>query len=92
MKIMLALATFASAIIAAWYWFKSSRIKVESVATAEGASISDVLELHIMGAQTDIFTILHALRESSRLNKLAAVWTGVSAILTAVAAVTGPFL
>ena len=45
-----------------------------------------------MGAQTDIFTILHALRESSRLNKLAAVWTGVSAILTAVAAVTGPFL
>ena len=91
MKIMLALATFASAIIAAWYWFKSSRIKVESVATAEGASISDVLELH-MGAQTDIFTILHALRESSRLNKLAAVWTGVSAILTAVAAVTGPFL
>lgn len=91
LKILLALATLVSAIIAATYWLKSSLIKMESGYTGEGASITDAPELHIMGTQTDIFKMLAAIGELSRLNKHAAIWTGVSAVLGACTAIIGLF-
>lgn len=79
----IAAITFAAlglveAIVAAAYWFKASKTYIpDSV-----ASISDVPELHIYSTQV-------AFNESSRLNSIAAIWTGVAAIFSATASVLG---
>lgn len=78
--ILLALGGLATAITAAIYWRKASR--VSAVHTA--ASPSDVPELYILSNEV-------AFNESSRLNVKAALWTGASAILNAVATVVGLF-
>ena len=76
--IMFAGLGLAAAIVAASYWWRASR-----VAPAEQvASISDVPELHIMGTEV-------AFNESSRLNSIAAIWTGIAAILSAIGSVLG---
>jgi hypothetical protein len=76
----IALACFGlvAAIVAAIYWWKASRVDI--IRTA--ASISDVPERYILSTQV-------AFNESSRLNSRAAVWTGVAAVLSAVASVLG---
>jgi hypothetical protein len=76
----IALACFrlVAAIVAAIYWWKASRVDIGSSA----ASISDVPELYILSTQA-------AFNESSRLNSRAAVWTGLAAVLSAVASVLG---
>jgi hypothetical protein len=69
-----AVAGLVVAIVAAVYWWKTSRVAIVHTA----ASISDVPELYILSGQV-------AFNESSRLNSPAAVWTGVAAILSAIA-------
>jgi hypothetical protein len=81
--------TFVSAVIAAVYWFRSSRIRPKTVSTENGPSISDIPEVHILAAQVDIFGIHDVINEISRLNKLAAIWTGISALLGAVTTMSG---
>lgn len=73
-----ALLGLAAAIVAAIYWWKASRVPIPPTV----ASISDVPELHIMGTQV-------AFNESSRLNSRAAIWTGMAAVLSAVASILG---
>jgi hypothetical protein len=68
----------AAAIIAARFWWRASRVAIPN----SRASISDVPELHIMNTQV-------AFNESSRLNSIAAIWTGIAAVLSAAAAVVG---
>jgi hypothetical protein len=83
-KLILAVFTFVAAAISAVYWLKSSRFKIETAYTGELPSISDVPELHIMTAQVDIFKMHKVMNETCRLNKWAAVWTGIAALLGAV--------
>lgn len=71
-----ALAGLVVAIVAAVYWWKTSRVAIVQTA----ASISDVPELYVLSRQV-------AFNESSRLNSRAAVWTGVAAVLSAIASV-----
>jgi hypothetical protein len=66
------------AIVAAVYWWKASRVAIVHTS----ASISDVPELYILSGQV-------AFNESSQLNCRAAIWTGASAILSAIASVLG---
>jgi hypothetical protein len=80
--------TFVSAVIAAVYWFQSSRIRPKTVSTESGPSISDVPEVHTLAAQVDIFDIHDVINEISRLNKWAAIWTGISALLGAVTTIS----
>ncbi|MBB5053475.1 hypothetical protein HNQ36_003475 [Afipia massiliensis] len=65
--------------MAAIYWWKASRVDIPHTAAA---SISDVPELYILNTQV-------AFNESSRLNCRAAVWTGLAAVLSAIASVLG---
>jgi hypothetical protein len=67
-----------SAVTAAVYWWKASRVGIPHTVV----SISDLPEAHILGTQV-------AFNESARLNNRAAVWTGASAILSAIASVLG---
>lgn len=73
-----ALAGLGAALIAAIYWRRASRVDI----THTAASISDVPEQYILSTQV-------AFNESSRLNSRAAVWTGVAAVLSAIASVFG---
>lgn len=76
--IVLALLGLGAAIIAARYWWKASRVTIPETA----ASITDVPELYIMGTQV-------AFNESARLNQVAAIWTGIAALLSSAASVAG---
>jgi hypothetical protein len=78
--ILLALGGLATAVTAAIYWLKASRVSAFHTA----ASPSDVTELYILSNEV-------AFNESSRLNAKAALWTGASAILNAVATGVGLF-
>ena len=67
--IIINIGAVVTAAIAAWYWLKSSRLRLGEVS----ASISDAPELYIYEVQS-------ALIESARLNKRAALWTGASVV------------
>jgi hypothetical protein len=77
-SITLAVLGFAASLIAAYHWWRASRVDIP----ASTASISDVPELHILGTQV-------AFNESSRLNQVAAIWTGAAALLSSAASVFG---
>jgi hypothetical protein len=75
--VALAIAGLISALIAAWYWWKASRVTLPTP--------SDTFSF---GEPTfPLMATLHALIESSRLNKTAALWTGGAAILSAIASI-----
>jgi hypothetical protein len=78
LAITLAVFGLGAAIVAAYYWWKASRVPISQ----SDASISDVPERYILATQV-------AFNESSRLNGVAAIWTGAAAILSAAASVLG---
>ncbi|MBV8917299.1 hypothetical protein [Bradyrhizobium sp.] len=78
LAVIFALAGLGTAIGAAVYWWKASRVPIHEPT----ASISDVPQLHIMSAQVAFY-------ESSQLNSKAAVLTGIAAVLSAVGSVLG---
>jgi hypothetical protein len=86
--IVCSIATAAFALIAAGYWYRSSR-PTPALNEPPTASISDVPELHIMNAQADVYEVQAALAEASRLNKKAAVWSAIAALFGAAAAILG---
>jgi hypothetical protein len=88
-KLILAFLTCISAVTSAVYWFKSSMIKMETAYTDNLPSISDVQELHIMTAQVDIFQMHEVMNKTCRLNKRAAIWTGIAALFGAVTTIVG---
>jgi hypothetical protein len=80
--------TAACALVAAGYWYLSSR-PAPAIGDPPVASISDAPELHIMNAQSDVYAFQAALAETSRLNKKAAVWSAIAALFGAAAAILG---
>jgi hypothetical protein len=82
------LGTALAAFVAAEYWYLSSR-PTPKMTVPPIASISDNPELHVLGAQVDIMGIRSALCEASQLNKKAAIWSGIAALLGGVSAVLG---
>lgn len=86
----LALATAFCSGLAAWYWWRSSRqeiIENEELDT----SITDDPAGHILSARVEIGDLQSVLRESSRLNKIAATWSALAAGFAAVAALLSAF-
>jgi hypothetical protein len=77
-SILFAVAGLGVAVAAALYWWKSSRVPIQSMA----ASISDVPELHIISGHV-------AFHQSSQLNSTAALLTGIAAVLSAIGSVLG---
>jgi hypothetical protein len=88
--IILASLTCISAVTSAFYWWKSSQAKplpIDMFGIA--ASVSDVPEQHIGAAQVNIAGMQAMAIESARLNKCAAIWTAVSALLSAATTMAG---
>jgi hypothetical protein len=85
-----ALATLGTAIAAAVYWFQSARVDAPSIQEPV-ASISDVPEDHIQMAVANANSVRIAMEMSAQLNKRAAIWTGISALLGAATSIAGIF-
>ena len=86
----LALATLGTAVAAAIFWFKSALLRSKEF-DEPVASISDTPEQHIQASLVYVFSIQQMLNQSSKLNKWAAIWTGISAVLGAVTSIVGVF-
>jgi hypothetical protein len=84
----LALATLGTASVAAVFWFRSAVLSSERF-DEPVASISDTPEQHIQASIAYILSIHQTLNQSCRLNKLAAIWTGVAAVLGAITSIYG---
>ena len=85
-----ALATAGASGFAAWFWFASSKVDPEQVEETE-ASINDYPEMHIMEAKAGVILTHNAMKRSSRLNKIAAAWSGVAAALGAITVIMSAF-
>lgn len=85
---LLALATLVTAVIAAYYWFRSAIVPTAEMSEPV-ASVTDDPVQHLDVAIANANYIRRSLTESGRLNKHAAIWTGVSAIIGAVATFFG---
>lgn len=86
----LALATLSTAVAAAVYWFRSAVLRSECYQEPV-ASISDAPEQHIQASLVHAFSLQTMLNESAKLNKWAAIWTGISALLGAITSIYGAF-
>jgi hypothetical protein len=88
MILALAFTTLATGIVSAVYWFRSAAIPTPQFEEPI-ASVSDAPDQHIINAVANASTLHSAMNESARLNKCAAIWTGISALLAAVTTVSG---
>lgn len=84
------IATALASGFAAWFWFKSS-LQDPKIVEETQASISDAQELHILNAKVGIYYTQAAMKESARLNKIAAIWSGIAAALGAATAILSTF-
>jgi hypothetical protein len=81
-------STAGCALIAAGYWYLSSRL-APAISEPTDASICDTPALHILNAQVDVYSVQSALTEASRLNKKAAIWSAIAALFGAGTAILG---
>jgi len=86
----LGMATAVASGFAAYYWFLSSKVESEKLEETT-ASISDAKELHILDAKVGLYNTQAAMNEASRLNKIAATWSGAAAGLGAITELLGAF-
>jgi hypothetical protein len=89
-NIVLSGATLIAAILSAYYWFKSAALEPYTVESPI-ASIADAPGDHLLSTNVNVDGIHFAMTNSARLNKWAAIWTGVSALLSAATAITSAF-
>lgn len=77
-----------SALQAARLWLDASKIELPSY-DPPMTSIGDVPEHHILGTENQLNATADALRQSSKLNSLAARWAALAAVLTGFSAILG---
>ena len=84
-SISLAVLALIAGLIAAHFWYRSTRVQDPAYPAFEPVETAGkVLALQGHAAQTDI-----AASEIARLNKNAAIWTTVAAILAALSSIVG---
>ena len=86
--IVASVAAAICAIVAALYWYMSSR-PTPKMSELPNASIRDVPELYTMTAQVDVYAVRDALIEASALNKKASIWSAFAALFGGAAAILG---
>jgi hypothetical protein len=73
-----------SGLWASFLWWQASRFEMPFTSPPT-ASVSDAPELHILDAQVELNNLIQAYKQSSTLNKRAALWTAISILLAATA-------
>ena len=84
-EIAIAALAFVTGLIAAWYWYRASKIAADPGWGPNGLAEPGV---HSTTQDAWIGAMLQSASESARLNKIAAFWTAVAAMLNALAALT----
>jgi hypothetical protein len=74
-----------TASVAAMYWFKSA----SPPPRPDDESVRDYPEIHTLTGRVDLEKIRNALQVSARFNRIAAIWTGISALLSAATTLVG---
>lgn len=82
-EIALALLAFVCGMLAAWYWLRASRVPTDPGWGKNGLGQPGI---HSMAQDAWIMAIMQSAAESGRLNAIAARWTALTAVLTALAA------
>jgi hypothetical protein len=85
-SIFLAIIALVSGLIAAWYWYKSSKVPIDP--GWSGPTEPVVPEQQQMDWTV---AILKATREVADLNKTAALWTALSVAFAAASTIVGAF-
>ncbi len=82
-EIAIAVLAFVTGLVAAWYWYRASKITADP-----GWGPNGLAEPGIHPAAQDawIVAMLRSASESARLNKIAAFWTAAAVALNALAA------
>ena len=81
--------TFVSALASAVFWFMSAAVNIPYDGEPITASISDEPELHIQGAIANVWNVYQAMVKSCKLNKVAAILTGIAALFGAATSIVG---
>ena len=91
-SILLALVALGTGVTAAWYWYLSAKVDPRTgwdYPPGNATKDSKVLLDNLNALVVWIFAIKDALEETSRLNRNAAIWTAISVLLSALAALAG---
>jgi hypothetical protein len=91
-SMVVAIAAFLTGVAAAWYWYHSAKVDPKTgwkPPVGDATQDPNALLANLNALFVWTFAIKDALRESSRLNRSAAIWTAISVLLSAVAAVMG---
>ena len=79
MKLSIDVLTIISSIVSCYYWFRSAVVIV-----GPGSGKSQDVEIICRGdGTTKPIEVVGTMREQSRLNKLAALWAGLTSVLIA---------
>jgi hypothetical protein len=77
------LGTCCSALLAAWYWYKSAHVLIT---TTFGIAVPATYGIQI-GKSRELDELAEALRVQSKFSSIAAMWAGLSGVLSAVAVI-----
>lgn len=86
-EIVIALLAFTAGLLAAWYWYKASRIQTVPKWSYSGeASWAQAFGQHRWTEE-----LIARTSESARLNKIAALWTAVTVALAGISSIAAVF-
>jgi hypothetical protein len=80
LNILVQLSTCLSASLAAWYWYRSARV---AIPTTFGIAVPATYGIQI-GTSRELDELAEALRNQSKLSSMAAMWAGLSGVMSAV--------
>lgn len=86
LPLAVAIAGFAAGLVAAFYWYRASRVNFVPFWEANGG-VEPVDPLQ--SAEHWVVALMKTGRKSGKLNRIAAVWTALSVLLSAISAVLG---
>jgi hypothetical protein len=82
LELVLAAVAFITGLLAAWYWYKASRIQT----VPKWGYSGEGHWAQALGQHRWTEELITSTSESARLNKIAALWTAVAVMLNALAA------
>lgn len=87
-EITLAILALVTGLVAAWYWYRASKITADP-----GWGPNGLAEPGVQSAARDawIAAMLQSVSESARLNRIAALWTAVTVALAGISSVAAVF-
>lgn len=87
-EIAIAILAFVTGLVAAWYWYRASKITADPGWGPNGLAEPGV---HSAAQDAWIAAMLQSASESARLNKIAALWTAVTVALTGISSIAAVF-